>query len=64
MRRVTFNTKGKRLSWREKMPMRHKAGMIRSLLNMIDSATEDTNSMPVEAENPPKNANSVSQSWL
>jgi hypothetical protein len=30
---------------------RHNAGMIKSLLSMIDSATEDTSNIPVEAEN-------------
>ena len=62
-RRVNLSTKGKRLSWRDSKLVRHKAGMIKSLLSMIDRATEDTNNIPVEAENPPKKANKVNQSW-
>ncbi len=62
-RRVNISTKGKRLAWRDRKLVRQKAGMIKSLLSMIGSATEDTNSIAVEAEKPPKKANRVNQSW-
>ena len=41
---------------------RQSAGMIKSLLSMIESATDATNNIPVEAENPPRNASNVSHS--
>ena len=41
---------------------RQSAGMIKSLLSMIDKATEATNSIPVDAEKPPKNANKANHS--
>ncbi len=61
-RRVNLRTCGKRLSCREIILKRHNAGMIRSLLSIMESATDETNSIPVEAEKPPKNANKVSHS--